>query len=127
MNAPVLPDKIHINFTQISNSDALYFTALYYNILRKGTCFPLKGDETLMRRLWQLTKNRCKNRQNAYRIFISISTFSWTVPPFFVVLAGCVLLQVPMLQALSIALTTAGVTGTAIGFFGGLLYLMRTE
>ena len=104
--------ELHINFTQIFSSDALYFTALYYNTLRKGTCFPLKGDETLMRRLWQLTKNRCKNRQNAYRIFISISTFSWTVPPFFVVLAGCVLLQIPMLQAISIALTTAGVTGT---------------
>ncbi len=80
-----------------------------------------------MHRLSQLTKNKCKNRQRAYYIFIFISTFSWTVPPFLTVLAGCVLLRIPMMQSVSTALTISGITGAAIGFFGSLLYLMRTE
>lgn len=80
-----------------------------------------------MRRLLQLTKNKCKNRQKAYYTFIFISTFSWTVPPFLAVLAGCVLLQMPMIQSVSTALTISGISGAAIGFFGSLLYLMRTD
>ena len=80
-----------------------------------------------MRRILQLTKNKCKNRKRAYYSFIFISTLSWTVPPFLVVLAGCVLLRMSMIHAFSTAMTVSGITGTAIGFFGSLLYLIRTE
>lgn len=114
------------NFTHFSKRDALYFTPLYYNTSRTEGNTSM-GDERDMRKLWQLTKNNCKKKQSAYRTFIFLSTFFWTVPPFFVVLAGCVLLHMSMSEAFSAALTAAGITGVGIGFFGSLLYLMRTE
>ena len=80
-----------------------------------------------MRKLWQLTKNNCKKGQHAYHTFIFLSTFFWTVPPFFVVLAGCVLLHMSMPESFSAALTVSGITGVGIGFFGSLLYLIRME
>lgn len=77
-----------------------------------------------MDKIWQFTQNQFHHIQNAHRFFIFIVTFSWTIPPFFITLAGCVLLHIQLVKAFSISLSVCGLTGIFIGFFGSLLYLI---
>lgn len=78
-----------------------------------------------MNKIWYFSQKRCSDIQKAHSLFIFILTVLWTVPPFFITLAGCVLLHIEPIEAFSWSLSLCGLTGIFIGFFGSMVYLIR--
>ena len=78
-----------------------------------------------MKKLYAFTAHCSKNIHLQQYLFLLLSTLFWSLFPF--TAAGMIsfLFGLPLIRVLSFSLTAAGFGGIFIGFFGGLLFLLR--
>lgn len=78
-----------------------------------------------MKRLWKkCSKYQCEKELQMY-IFLFFNVIFWILAGFVVSLAVNVLTQADVQKAIENIVLFAGYSGVVIGWFGGLLFLMR--
>ncbi|MCD8365148.1 MAG: hypothetical protein LUC83_04915 [Clostridiales bacterium] len=80
-----------------------------------------------MELLWnQLAKNN-KQTRKPYVLFLLVHTLLWLLPLGIVTAIICCCLTLPTADVIRYTALVAGYPGLVVGFFGGLLYLMRDQ
>ena len=80
-----------------------------------------------MKLLWDgLTDLKTENGR-PYRLFLFLNTLIWSLPEFMVTLLICRGFSLPLAETIGYAGTVTGYIGLGVGFFGGLLFLLRNS
>ncbi|MCD8151292.1 MAG: hypothetical protein LUE92_17470 [Clostridiales bacterium] len=80
-----------------------------------------------MELLWnQLTKKN-KQTRKPYFLFLLLNTLLWLLPMGIAAAVICSMLALPTADLVRYTALVAGYPGLVVGFFGGLLYLMRDQ
>ena len=76
--------------------------------------------------LWNSINKQVKN-SHAYAAFLAVSLMGWTTIGLLAGFLICMIGDMSFVIKITVVLCSGGYTGLILGFFGGILYLYRTE
>lgn len=76
--------------------------------------------------LWNSINKQVKN-SHAYAAFLAVSLMGWTTIGLLAGFLICMIGGMSFVTKITVVLCSGGYTGLIFGFFGGILYLYRTE
>ncbi len=80
-----------------------------------------------MELLWNRLSEKNKSTGKPYVSFLLVHTLLWLLPLGIAAAVICHLLAMPTAEIIRWIGLVAGYPGVVVGFFGGLLYLMRNQ
>ena len=76
--------------------------------------------------LWNSINKQVKN-SHAYAAFLAVSLMGWTTIGLLAGFLICMIGGMSFVTKVTVVLCSGGYTGLILGFFGGILYLYRSE
>lgn len=102
----------------------VYFTNHFYNKVHKMK--KKKRGIIMYQTLWNSINKQVKN-SHAAATFLAVSLISWTTIGLLTGFLICMIGGMSFVTKITVVLCSGGYTGLIFGFFGGILYLYRTE
>ena len=102
----------------------VYFTNHFYNKVHKMK--KKKRGIIMYQTLWNSINKQVKN-SHAAATFLAVSLISWTTIGLLTGFLICMIGGMSFVTKVTVVLCSGGYTGLIFGFFGGILYLYRTE